>query len=86
MGWQICQIPGCNSTTDGSKMCSMHSELMGKSINKAFSLLKAQMSDIHIGFQEDPEREIERLRHMGISREEAMHMYQQYIDSLEHGA
>ena len=55
-------------------------------INHAFSLLKSQMSDVHIGFQEDPKREIERLRHQGISREEAMAMYQQYLDSLEHGA
>jgi hypothetical protein len=47
---------------------------------------KAQMSDVHIGFEEDPKREIARLKHMGISEEEAMHMYQQYIDSLGHGA
>lgn len=58
----------------------------GEPIDIAYRLLKAQMSDIHIGFQEDPEKEIERLRHMGISREEAMHMYQQYVDSLGHGA
>jgi len=73
--------------------------MMKKAFDQAFAFLKdnlyviqveevgkAQMSDVHIGFQEDPKREIARLKHMGISEEEAMHMYQQYLDSLEHGA
>jgi len=58
----------------------------GEPIDISHNFLKSQMSDVHIGFQEDPKREIERLRHQGISREEAMAMYQQYLDSLEHGA
>ena len=58
----------------------------GEPIDIAHNFLKSQMSDVHIGFQEDPKREIERLRHQGISREEAMAMYQQYLDSLKHSA
>ena len=58
----------------------------GEPIDISHRFLKSQMSDVHIGFQEDPKREIERLRHQGISREEAMAMYQQYLDSLEQGA
>jgi len=58
----------------------------GDPIEKAWRFLKAQMSDVHLGFQEDPEREIARLMHMGVSRQEAMRMYQQYLDSLGSGA
>ena len=74
-------------------------EKMAKANDKAFGFIKdklyviqveevgkAQMSDVRIGFEEDPKREIARLKHMGISEEDAMSMYQQYIDSLEHGA
>ena len=42
---------------------------MMQPIEKAWGLLKAQMSDVHIGFGEDPEREIARLMHMGLSRQ-----------------
>ena len=98
--WKKCATPYCNSTTDGSGdgLCSVCRENYQKSSDMAFGFLKdkmyiiqveevmkAQMSDIRIGFEEDPKREIERLKHMGISEEEAMHMYQQYLDSLEHG-
>jgi len=55
-------------------------------LEKAWRFLKAQMSDVHLGFQEDPEREIARLMHMGVSRAEATRMYQQYLDSLGSGA
>jgi DUF971 family protein len=104
MGWETCQMPGCNSTTDGEGdgMCSVCRETqpqkMAKASDKAFAFLqdqvyliqveevgKAQMSDVRIGFEDDPKREIQRLKHMGVSEEEAMRMYQQYLDSLEHG-
>jgi hypothetical protein len=55
-------------------------------IEKAWRFMKAQMSDVHLGFQEDPEREIARLMHQGLSRQEAMGLYQQYLDSLGSGA
>ena len=50
------------------------------------AVLKAQMSDVHIGFGDDPEREIARLMHMGLSRQEAMDLCKQYLDSLGSGA
>jgi hypothetical protein len=56
------------------------------SFETAWQFLKAQMSDVHIGFGEDPEREIARLMHMGLSRQEAMDLYRQYLDSLGSGA
>lgn len=52
----------------------------------AWQFLKGQLSDVHIGFQDDPEREIARLMHEGLSRQEAMMLYQQYLDGIEHGA
>ncbi len=40
------------------------------------------MSDIHIGFQEDPQKEIAQLLHQGLSKDQAMALYQQYVNSL----
>jgi len=51
-------------------------------IDAAWSVIKSRMGDVHIGFQENPKREMERLRHQGLSHEEVEALYQQYIDSL----
>lgn len=72
---------------------------MKKAFDQAFAFLKdnmyiiqveevgkAQMSDVHIGFQEDPKREMARLKHMGIPEDECQRMYEQYLDSLGQGA
>tara|TARA_R110002020_G_scaffold14091_2_gene50124 strand:+ start:21132 stop:21698 length:567 start_codon:yes stop_codon:yes gene_type:complete len=49
-------------------------------IGKMF--LKGRMSDIHIGFQEDPQKELAQLLHQGLSKDQAMALYQQYVNSL----
>jgi len=51
-------------------------------LDAAWSLIKGRMSDIHVGFQDDPHREMTRLRHEGMSDEAIRALYQQYLDSL----
>jgi len=54
-------------------------------IDQAWAVLKGRMSDIHIGFQEDPQKEIAQLLHQGLPKDYVMQLYQQYINSSRDG-
>jgi len=87
-----CRVPGCNAICPpNSDLCSVHRELFDEDVNpapiyRAMEFLKGRMKDVSIGFQEDPEKQMEKLRHQGFSHEEVQRLYQQYIDSLGSGA
>ena len=91
-----CRVPGCNAICPpNSDLCSYHREIFDEDvhpsmgpipIHRAMDFLKGRMKDVSIGFQEDPEKQMEKLRHQGFSHEEVQRLYQQYIDSLGSGA
>ena len=65
---------------EGEELEQFIMEQMQQHLSKM--LLKGRMSDIHIGFQEDPQKEIAQLLHQGLSKDQAMALYQQYVNSL----
>ena len=91
----LCRVPGCNAICPpGSDICSYHREIFDEDVNptlpspmhKAMEFLKGRMKDVAMGFQENPEKQMEKLRHQGFSIEEVERLHQQYLDSLGVGA